>query len=146
MADTKPKVRTLQLPVELDEKARMVRAMEMANVSKDRTDKARELEGYVEASKGTKKTLESELAALDSHLHVLGTVVRTGSEYREVEVIDEIDAKAGVMNTIRLDTGALVGTRGRTEAERQRSLFEQKRTEEAAETAKAAPAPAEAKA
>jgi hypothetical protein len=123
MAVEKPKPRMLSLPVDLDEKAVMVRAREMANVSKGRNDKAIELDAYTKASKAAKDTLTGELAALDAHLSLLGTVVRTAQEYRDVEVLDEIDAKKGVMNTIRLDTNTLVGTRGLTEVERQRSLF-----------------------
>lgn len=119
----KPKPRMLMLPVKLDKETVFIRSKEMAAVSKERSDKAIELSAYVESSKGTKKTLESDLTALDAHLSLLGTVVRTESETREVEVLDEIDAKKGVMNTIRLDTNEVVGTRGLTEAERQRSLF-----------------------
>lgn len=133
MAAEKPKPRMVMLPVKLDKAAVMIRSKEMAEISKQRTDKAIELQAYVESSKGVKKTLESDLAALDAHLSLLGTVVRTESESREVEVLDEIDAKKGVMNTIRLDTNEVVGTRGLTEAERQRSLF----TEEGKGTSKA---------
>lgn len=133
--NVKPKTRTLSLPVKLDEAAVMVRAKEMANVSKQRTDKAHQLDAYVKESKATKDTLQSELNALDAQSTLLGTVVRTASEYREVEVLDEIDAKKLVMNTVRLDTGEIIGTRGLTEAERQRSLFEQRKGGDAADAA-----------
>jgi hypothetical protein len=132
----KPKPRMVMLPVKLDKAAVMIRSKEMAEVSKQRTDKSIELQAYVEASKGAKKTLESELAALDAHLSLLGTVVRTESESREVEVLDEIDARKGVMNTIRLDTQEIVGTRGLTEAERQRSLFTEEKGTSKAKTGK----------
>lgn len=126
-ADRRPKNRTMLLPVKLDQDAVAVRAKEMGAVCKARTDKAIELEHYIKASKGAKETLLGELAGLDSHLSLLGSVVRTEREDREVEVLDEIDAKKGVMNTIRLDTNEVVGTRGLTEAERQRSLFDAQR-------------------
>jgi hypothetical protein len=89
-------------------------------------DAEQRLEQFVEAAKGTKKAIETEIADARGEVSRLARVVRDRAEERAVPIMVEPDYEAGAMNVYRTDTHEIVTTRGMTAEERQRSLFEQK--------------------
>jgi hypothetical protein len=120
------KVRTMALPVKLSEKELSLRAQELASAEGTLDDAERRLDAFVEAAKGTKKEIETEIADARSSVHKLAQVVRDRKEDREVPIMEEPDYEAGAVNTFRTDTNEIVATRGMTPEERQRSLFQEK--------------------
>ena len=63
-----------------------------------------------------------DMRLLEAHIEVLKHDYSTGTEHRDVEVREEIDAMAGVVRVFRQDNGALVESRPMTLAERQVEL------------------------
>jgi len=119
----KGEIRTQRLPVELTPEEVILRSREAVAVVQEHRDQEQRLEDLTAGYKTAKEQLQEEIAASLVKLRALAEVVRNAREDRIVEVYDEIDAKAQKVNTIRADTKAIVGTRGMTDAERQRSLF-----------------------
>jgi hypothetical protein len=64
-----------------------------------------------------------EIKAKEAAIGVLVQQLRTRTEARKVECVEELDFKEGIARTRRLDTKEIVGTRTLTAAERQPSLF-----------------------
>lgn len=120
------KVRTMSLPVRLSEDDVALRAQELATAEKVLTDSENRLESFVESAKGTKKKLETEIDTARYAVGRLAEVVRERRELREVPIVEDSDFEKGAVNTVRTDTGEIVSTRGMTQEERQRSLFEAK--------------------
>jgi hypothetical protein len=120
-------IRTMRLPVKLSEPEVALRAQELASAESVLGDAEKRLEQFVEAAKGTKKGIETEITDARSLVGSLARVVRERKEDREVPVMEDADYEKGAMNTYRTDTNEIVATRGLTHEERQRSLFEQKR-------------------
>ena len=120
-------VRTMLLPVKLSEAELSLRAQELATAEGVLGDAESRLESFVEAAKGTKKTIETEIADARINVHVLATVVRERKENRSVPIMEEPDYDRGAVNTYRTDSNEIVATRGMTAEERQRSLFDEKR-------------------
>lgn len=120
-------VRTLPLPVKLTEAELGLRSQELASAEAVLEDAERRLDDFVEAAKGTKKTIETEIVDARAQVHRLAVIVRERKEARAVPVIEEPDYEKGAVNTYRTDTNEVVATRGMTPEERQRSLFEEKR-------------------
>ena len=116
-------VRTMNLPVILTRMEVEVRAKELASSVGTLRTRRLELDQFVEASKGTKKSMEADVEEILSEVSRLGEIVQTEKEPRDVKVYDVLDFEAGAVRTVREDTGDVVGTRGMSEAERQRSLF-----------------------
>lgn len=119
-------VRTMSLPVKLTPAELSLRSQEMASAEAILTDAEVRLESFIEAAKGTKKTIETEISDARFEVARLARVVRDRSENREVPIMEEPDYEAGAVNTYRTDNNEIVATRGMTQEERQRSLFEQK--------------------
>lgn len=119
-------VRTMPLPVKLTAGELSVRAQEMASAEALLDDAEQRLDRFVEAAKGTRKEIETEIGTSRAEVRRLGRVVRERMEERAVPIVEDMDFEAGAVNTIRTDTSEIVGTRGMTPEERQRSLFEQK--------------------
>lgn len=119
-------VRTMPLPVKLSEPELSLRAQEMASAESVLDDAETRLDQFVEAAKGTRKQIETEIAGARSEVRRLATVVRERRENRAVPIMEENDYEAGAVHTYRTDTNEIVATRGMTPEERQRSLFEQK--------------------
>lgn len=119
-------VRTMSLPVKLSVPELSLRSQEMASAEAILTDAEVRLESFIEAAKGTKKTIETEISDARFEVARLARVVRDRQENREVPIMEEPDYEAGAVNTYRTDNNEIVATRGMTQEERQRSLFEQK--------------------
>ena len=120
-------VRTMPLPVKLEEKEVALRAQELASAEAELGDAEARLESFVEAAKGTKKGIETEIADFRAEVGRLARIVRDRAEKREVPIMEEPDYEAGAVNTYRTDTNEVVATRGMSPEERQQSLFQQRR-------------------
>lgn len=120
------KVRTMPLPVKLTVAELALRAQELASAEHVLGDAEKRLDQFVEAAKGTKKGLETEISDARFEVHNLARTVRDRAEERAVPIMEEPDYEAGAVNTYRTDTNEIVATRGMTAEERQRSLFDQK--------------------
>jgi hypothetical protein len=118
-------VRTMSLPVKLTEPEMSLRAQELATSEAVLGDAESRLEQFVEAAKGTKKQIETEIAGSRYEVSRLARIVRDRKEDRAVPIMEEPDYEAGAVNTYRTDTNEIVATRGMTAEERQRSLFDQ---------------------
>jgi hypothetical protein len=57
-------------------------------------------------------------------LAILGRTVRERKELRAVQVVESPDHDRRVVDTVRVDTGEVVESRGMTPAELQRTMFE----------------------
>jgi hypothetical protein len=122
-------VRTMMLPVKLTAPELSLRAQELATHEAVMGDAEERLDRFVEAAKGTKKDIETEITDARAEVRRLARIVRDRSEDRAVPIMEEPDYEAGAVNTYRTDTNEIVATRGLTPEEHQRSLFEQKRAE-----------------
>lgn len=121
-------VRTMLLPVTLSAAEVMVRAKELAGTIKELSETQDRLEAHTEAAKTTKRGIEDEIDVLSKQCRMTGRVVSSGREDRDVEVYDELDYGKASVYTKRADTEEIVGTRGMTEHERQRSLWPKDKT------------------
>lgn len=126
MSETQAEVRTMHLPVKLTPVELSLRASELATAEQVMGDAEDRLDAFVEAAKGTKKQIETEIQEARSEVRRLARVVRDRSEDRAVPIMEEPDYEAGAVNVYRTDTHDIVSTRGMTPEERQRSLFEAK--------------------
>ncbi len=115
--------RTMRLPVALEKDEVLARGKELARLKDEHTKANDDLDQASTAWKATKEQIQGRIDDADEQMRRVARVIRSGHEDRDVEVIDEPNYKTGVMASVRLDTGELVGSRGLTEAERQRSLF-----------------------
>jgi len=122
----KAEVRTMQLPVKLTEGELSLRSQEMATAESTLGDAELRLDQFIEAAKGTKKQIETEMADARMEVRRLARTVRERQEERSVPIMEEPDYDAGAVHTYRTDSNEIVATRGMTPEERQRSLFEQK--------------------
>lgn len=120
-------IRTMQLPVKLNELEVSLKAQELATAEQVLGDAERTLDSFVEAAKGTKKQYETEIGDARARVGALARTVRDRAEERAVPIMEEPDYEKGAVNTYRTDTHEIVSTRGMTPEERQRSLFEEKR-------------------
>lgn len=69
-----------------------------------------------------KREMKARLAGLEAQRSHLASVVSRRAEMREVSVEVALFEDAGVVHTIRMDTGEVVHSRPMTDDERQRSL------------------------
>lgn len=116
-------VRTMPLPVKLSESEIALRAQELASAESVLGDAETRLDQFVEAAKGTKKGIETEIADARQKVRHLARVVRERKEDRDVPIMEEADYDKGAMNTYRTDTHEVVATRGLSHDERQQTLF-----------------------
>jgi hypothetical protein len=91
------------------------RAARMADVESDLRQIEEHRKSVVADLNGRKKALDAELASL-------GRQVREHAEYRDVECTMEPDYGAGIMETIRLDTGERIDVRKLYDSEMQPEL------------------------
>jgi len=115
--------RSIPLPVQLTAGERAVRAQELATVIGEQQRAEDSLEQFVEETRATRKELAAAVSAAQLRVRELARIVRESREERSVSVVDEFDYEAAAVQTVRTDTGEVVGTRGMTEAERQVVLF-----------------------
>jgi hypothetical protein len=104
-------------PVKLTDEEIADRALENAELLGKSEEKAREIDDYAETSKATKKRLDGEKEALDAQCFRLGRIVRTRMEPRQVECEERDVMSTLTIETVRLDTGACVGSRAMTKDE-----------------------------
>ena len=116
-------IRTMSLPVVLTESEIALRAQELASAESVLGDAENRLDQFIEAARGTKKGIETEIADARGNVAHLARIVRERKEHRDVPIMEEPDYEAGAMNTYRTDTHEIVATRGLTHEERQQSLF-----------------------
>lgn len=120
-------IRTMALPVKLSEQDLALRSQELASSESVLGDAETRLDAFVEAAKGTKKEIETEIVEARAMVRRLARVVRERREERDVPIMEDADFEKGAMNTYRTDTNEVVATRGLTHEERQSSLFGGKR-------------------
>jgi hypothetical protein len=118
-------VRTMPLPVKLNEIELAIRAQELGQAEGRLSSAETRLDQAIEDAKATKKQLESEVGEHRSSVRGPAAIVRDRREIRDVPIMEEPDYEAGAMNTYRTDLNEIVATRGLTAEERQRSLFNQ---------------------
>lgn len=70
-----------------------------------------------------KKSHQAEVKDYERQIEHLRNVVDTGAEWRDVECSQTFDYKRGMVDIIRVDTGAKVRSRVMKEGERQAQLF-----------------------
>lgn len=107
-----PATLTLSLHVDLSPEELAERSQEAAELLGKRD--SLEADYKAAASKG-----RIEVAGMDVKLRQLGGIIRDGKELRRVECRLEPDYRAGVMRTIRNDTGDVEDDRALTAEERQ---------------------------
>jgi len=114
---------TERLPVKLnaDEIEINARALGLAHAKK------REVEDELSQAKTLAK---QKIEALDTEISSRSRVAVTGEEERSVPVQLRKNFQRSVVETIRLDTMELVGTRPMNPSERQQGLFEEREQEE----------------
>ncbi len=85
--------------------------------------KAQERDTIEAERQSSQKSYKGRVESLEGQVRHLLSEVRSKSTRREIEVISEARHDAGMMETIRTDTGEIVRSRPLTANERQTSLF-----------------------
>lgn len=107
--------KTMEFYVTLD-------AEELAD-RKDRFIAQDKLVGEMEdREKARAKAAKQEISAAEAEKDRLRRIIDSGEESRPVTCEDRADWTRGIIETFRLDTGSVVGSRVMTEVERQQSL------------------------
>lgn len=123
--EVKPaKIETRQLYVPLTPEEVTLRSQELATAERLLGEAEAEENTRAEEWKARKKALETETADRRARLSIVGRVVREKRELRAVEIVESPNHATKTVDTVRMDTGEIVETRGMTESEMQRSLFE----------------------
>jgi len=117
----------MRLPVKLTPDDLALRAQELADAEATLADAEVRLDAFVEAAKGTRKGIETEIADARAEVGRLARVVRDKAEAREVPTMEDPDFENGTVKVFRTDTSELVATRVMGHEERQRSMFERDR-------------------
>jgi hypothetical protein len=107
---------TKLLPVKLGNDELLIRGRELADACADLAD----IEGR---KKTAAAAFKEEIEAADALIARLSRIVKDKAEYREVEVREVRNEERMTMDTIRLDTGEVVGSRALQGHERNLSLF-----------------------
>lgn len=109
-------MKTRQLPVNLTQEEVNIRALELARRLEEISDVQAE---KTEAMAGFKARFEE----LDKATERLGRIIRSGFEYRDVQIEERPNHEKRVVEIYRTDTGDRVDVRAMTEAEMQADLF-----------------------
>lgn len=110
--------RTWELPVKLTLDETKLRSEALGKAIQEHAD--------IEAEKdASNKRFKERLESLDLDISRLGRICREGRELRHVPVTDHKDYDRGTVETVRLDTGEVVGSRPMNEDERQAGLFDE---------------------
>ena len=129
MSEKKPevkpaKIETRNLYVPLTEDEVRLRSQEMATAERILAEAEAEEANQATAWTARKKALEKATGDARAKLSIVGRVVREKREIRAVEVVESRNHQSKTVDTVRTDTGEIIETRGMTESEMQRSLFE----------------------
>jgi hypothetical protein len=107
---------TQHLPVRLTTDELLLRSDELAKTIRERDEAERNMKAAQATAKRKIDTLELDIARL-------AEIVRDRQENRPVEVHEIKNWDRLTMDTIRLDTGEIVGSRSMSPSERNASLF-----------------------
>lgn len=108
---------TRRLPVELTNAEKLLRGEQLARLHAEADD--------VEATRKAQQTsAKGKLEALEAQARDLANVIRTGREYRDIEVRERRNDTALAMELYRLDTGEVVETRPLRPDELQTTIFD----------------------
>ena len=107
---------TQSLPVRLTTDELLLRSDELAKTIRERDETER-------AMKSAQATAKRKIDSLELDITRLAEVVRDRQENRPVEVREIKNWDRLTMDTIRLDTGEVVGSRSMSRSERNASLF-----------------------
>lgn len=124
--DEQAEIKTQKLPVKLTQAEMEIRAQELATAEATLSGSEMALEHEVERTKAAKKSIENDIATHRAEVGRLARVVRERREDRDVIVTEAPDYDRGVIETVRVDTGEVIGTRGMTDLERQINIFERR--------------------
>lgn len=114
---------TRELPVVLTEDEYHIRSAELATAERIYGEKRAEEAIAAERWKGEKQALKEDTETAYAVLTILGRTVRDRKELRPVQIVEQPDHARRVVDTVRIDTGEIVESRGMTAAEQQRTLF-----------------------
>jgi len=114
--ENKPFLRTL--PVRLTREELLARADELSHKHGEQEEEER-------TQSDMKASMKSRMERLKLEITGIARVIREKAEDRMVECQERFDYEAKVVETFRLDTGEVVGSRGMTADERNLSLFPQ---------------------
>lgn len=114
---------TRELPVQLTEDEYHIRSAELATAERIFGEKRAAEAIAAEKWKGEKQALKEDTETAYAKLTLLGRVVREKREFRAVQIVEQPDHERRVVDTVRIDTGEIVESRGMTPAELQRTLF-----------------------
>ena len=109
-------VETQMLPVRMTEGELLAKADELV-----RTLHAIKMEEADQTD--TKSAMKERLGRLQTEAEMLANIVRSKTEMREVETKVRLVNEKGVVETFRVDTGEVIGTRVMTAEERNLKLF-----------------------
>lgn len=124
MAKTPEKIETRQLYVDLSPADIGLRSNELATAERILGEVEAKEAAATERWKAEKKALETDVSTARAKLSMLGRIVREKRELRDVEVKTVFDFENRVVDTVRQDTGEIIETRGMTQSEMQRKLFD----------------------
>lgn len=114
---------TKMLPVMLTEDEKNIRAAELATAERVYGEKRAEEAIAAERWKSEKLTLKEATEKAYADLVRLGDIVRNKKEMRSVQIVEQPDHERRVVDTVRVDTGEIIESRGMTASEQQRTLF-----------------------
>lgn len=120
--DMKP-MQTRALPVPLTAEELHLKSQEMATAERVLAEAEAEEAAQATAWAARKKSLEKSTADARAKLAVIGRVVREKREFRAIEIVESPNNDAKTVDTVRVDTGEVIETRGMNQSELQRSLF-----------------------
>ncbi len=114
---------TRNLPVPLTDEEQHLKAQEMATAERILSEAEAEESSQATAWAARKKGLEKATGDARATLGLIGRVVREKREFRPVEIVESPNHDTKTVDTVRVDTGEVIETRGMSQSELQRSLF-----------------------
>jgi hypothetical protein len=107
---------TRSLPCELTNEEKRLRGEALAQ-------KRQEWEEVERARKAATQKAKAEQERIDAEADLLAEAIRTGREYRDIEVVERKNIDIRMMETIRMDTGEVIDSRPLRSDEMQTTLF-----------------------
>lgn len=114
---------TRSLPVRLTDTELLIKAKELSA-------KVAELDAVEATKKSVAAECKVKYDTLNSDIHHLAKILRTGREDREIEVQEIRNDPARTIEVVRIDTGEVVESRPMTINELQKPLFPEKEEDE----------------
>jgi hypothetical protein len=110
-------MKTMSLPCELTNEEKRLRGEALAQ-------KRQEWEEVERAKKAATQHAKAEQERIDAEADLLAEAIRTGREYRDIEVNEQKNLDSRAMETIRLDTGEVIDSRALRSDEMQTGLWD----------------------